>query len=38
MGRVDEFQTFRQQMNDKILSEGNLETKRFFNLARLSQI
>jgi AhpD family alkylhydroperoxidase len=32
MGRLDEFQAFRQQMNEKILSEGNLETKRFWNL------
>lgn len=32
MGRLEEFQAFRQEMNDKILSEGNLETKRFWNL------
>ena len=29
---VDEFNEFRQEMNDKILQEDNLVIKRFFNL------
>ncbi len=29
---VDEFNSFRQEMNDKILKEDNLHIKRFFNL------
>ncbi len=29
---VDEFNTFRQEMNDKILGEDNRVIKRFFNL------
>lgn len=29
---VDEFNTFRKEMNDKILNEDNLVIKRFFNL------
>ena len=29
---VDEFNEFRQKMNDKILKEDNLVIKRFFNL------
>jgi AhpD family alkylhydroperoxidase len=32
MSRLDEFQTFRRQMNEKILAEGNLETRRFWSL------
>lgn len=33
MGKsVDEFNAFRQEMNDKILGEDNLVIKRFFNL------
>jgi AhpD family alkylhydroperoxidase len=30
--RLEAFQTFRQEMNDKILSVDNLVIKRFFNL------
>lgn len=30
--RIDEFQEFRQKMNEKILKEDNLLIKRFFNL------
>lgn len=29
---VDQFNEFRQEMNNKILEEGNLVIKRFFNL------
>lgn len=29
---VDEFNSFRKQMNDRILEEDNLVIKRFFNL------
>ncbi len=32
MSRLDEFQHFREHMNEKILAEGNLETRRFFGL------
>ncbi|MCH7498054.1 MAG: carboxymuconolactone decarboxylase family protein [Candidatus Marinimicrobia bacterium] len=32
MGRLEEFNRFREHMNEKILAEGNLETKRFFGL------
>ena len=32
MGRLDEFQEFRQKMNDKILSADHLGIKRFFAL------
>ena len=33
MGKtLDEFQQYRQRMNDKILAAENLEIKRFFNL------
>ena len=32
MSRLDEFNSFREHMNEKILAEGNLETKRFFGL------
>lgn len=33
MGKgLDEFQEYRQKMNDRILSVDNLELKRFFNL------
>lgn len=32
MGRYDEFVRFRQQMNERILDRGTLETKRFFAL------
>ncbi|PUU90337.1 MAG: alkylhydroperoxidase, partial [Halanaerobium sp.] len=30
--KTEEFNQFRQKMNDIILDEGNLDTKRFFNL------
>jgi len=32
MGRLEEFEAFRREMNEKILAEGNLDTKRFWNL------
>lgn len=32
MGRIEEFEAFRLEMNEKILNEGNLDTKRFWNL------
>ncbi len=32
MSRLHEFHSFREEMNEKILAEGNLETKRFFGL------
>lgn len=32
MGKYDEFTRFRQEMNKKILDQGNLEIKRFFAL------
>ena len=32
MGRLDDFQHFREHMNEKILAEGNLDTKRFWGL------
>jgi AhpD family alkylhydroperoxidase len=32
MGRFDEFTRFRQEMNKKILEQGNLGIKRFFAL------
>ncbi|RPI24106.1 MAG: carboxymuconolactone decarboxylase family protein [Acidobacteria bacterium] len=32
MGRLEEFEEFRREMNEKILAEGNLETRRFWNL------
>jgi AhpD family alkylhydroperoxidase len=30
--RLEEFRTFRERMNDRILEAGNLEIKRFFAL------
>ena len=30
--RLEEFRTFRERMNDRILSQGNLEINRFFAL------
>lgn len=30
--KLDEFQSYRQKMNDRILSVDNLDIKRFFNL------
>lgn len=32
MSSVDEFNAFREKMNDRILGEDNLVIKRFFNL------
>jgi AhpD family alkylhydroperoxidase len=32
MARLEEFDAFRKEMNEKILAEGNLETRRFWNL------
>ncbi len=32
MNRLDVFNQFREEMNEKILSQGNLEIKRFFAL------
>jgi AhpD family alkylhydroperoxidase len=32
MGKYEEFTRFRQEMNKKILDQGNLEIKRFFAL------
>ena len=32
MSRLQEFEQFRTRMNEKILAEGNLDTKRFFGL------
>lgn len=32
MNQVEEFNAYRQKMNDKMLSEDNLVIKRFFNL------
>ena len=32
MDKVEEFNTYREKMNKKILSEDNLVIKRFFNL------
>ena len=32
MSTVDDFNSFRQEMNDRILGEDNLVIKRFFNL------
>lgn len=31
-GRLEEFQRFRAEMNEKILASGNLVVQRFFNL------
>src|SRR4030095_3767521 len=31
-GKLDAFQEFRSRMNEKLLSRGNLQLKRFFNL------
>lgn len=30
--KIDQFSTFRTEMNERILGTGTLETKRFFNL------
>ncbi|MFB0516054.1 MAG: carboxymuconolactone decarboxylase family protein [Candidatus Neomarinimicrobiota bacterium] len=32
MSRLKDFERFRAHMNEKILAEGNLETRRFFGL------
>ena len=32
MGKLDDFQAYRQRTNDKILDVDNLDIKRFFNL------
>mgnify|MGYP005845783855 CR=1 FL=1 len=32
MTEVEEFEHYRRRMNERILSQGNLEIKRFFNL------
>ena len=32
MARLDEFKSFREKMNKRILETGNMETKRFFSL------
>lgn len=32
MSTVEEFNSYRQKMNEKLLAEGNLDIKRFFNL------
>ena len=32
MSRLEEFRTFRERMNERILGAGNLEIKRFFAL------
>lgn len=32
MDKVEEFNAYRQKMNDKLLAEDNLVLKRFFNL------
>ena len=32
MSKVDEFNQYREKLNDIILSKGNIHTKRFFNL------
>lgn len=32
MSSIEEFQAYRQRMNDKILNSGHLGIKRFFNL------
>ncbi|RLL86587.1 carboxymuconolactone decarboxylase family protein [Mesotoga sp. BH458_6_3_2_1] len=32
MARLDEFKSFREKMNKRILKTGNMETKRFFSL------
>jgi AhpD family alkylhydroperoxidase len=32
MNRLEEFEQFRTRMNEKILADGNLDTKRFFGL------
>jgi AhpD family alkylhydroperoxidase len=32
MSRLADFEQFRAHMNEKILAEGNLETRRFFGL------
>src|SRR5262245_33012352 len=31
-GKLDAFHEFRSRMNEKLLSKGNLQLKRFFNL------
>ena len=32
MSRLEKFNHFREHMNEKILAEGNLDTKRFFGI------
>ena len=32
MSRIDDFNKFRQKMNEEILNRGTINTKRFFNL------
>lgn len=32
MSRYDEFQSFRASLNEKILAQGTMQTKRFFTL------
>lgn len=32
--RLDEFRSFRERMNERILEEGNLDIRRFFGLDR----
>jgi AhpD family alkylhydroperoxidase len=32
MGKLGDFESYRQKMNDKILAVDNLDIKRFFNL------
>jgi len=32
MGKAEEFRTYRERMNARILEEGSLVTRRFFNL------
>ncbi len=32
MSKAEEFRAYRERMNDRILEEGTLVTKRFFNL------
>ncbi|PIJ62532.1 carboxymuconolactone decarboxylase family protein [Mesotoga sp. H07.pep.5.3] len=32
MGRLEDFRSFRERMNHRILETGNIDTKRFFSL------
>ncbi len=32
MSKLEEFKIYRQKMNEKILNQGTISTKRFFNL------